>query len=144
MKLKRRLIFLCTAILCLNSGCVGLNDWTLDLPNDYAIWHINANQIICGKKDGESSLSRVTERYVLEFCYNEQYIGLKCIDDYESYSTGEDTEIFYYMIDTLEDDVTGPLDFESYSELCENINIFEDVEWIPTNPTPENAQFPNP
>lgn len=70
------LISLLMAILLLASG-QAFQDWTYDkLPNGYEIWRINSEDISLIKTDGDSSDLRI-DRYILEFCYNDSYIGIK-------------------------------------------------------------------
>ena len=70
------LIALLTAILML-AFSQAFQDWTYDkLPNGYEIWHINSEDISLIKTDGDSSDLRI-DRYILEFCYNDSYIGIK-------------------------------------------------------------------
>lgn len=142
MKVKFFMLMTVLVYLQISSGCAGMSDWSYDLPNGYAIWHNSSRNIVCGKEDGESSLSQVTDKYVLEFCYDEQYIGLKCIDDYDDYSQGQDTVVSYYLIDAVNDQVNASMTESEYIEMSDMVAFTKSKEWIPTKPSPENAVYP--
>lgn len=78
-------------------------DWSYKLPNNYEIWRINSREIVCGKKDGENSLSNViNENYVLEFKYNERYVCLKCVETTQNlYAEIDKSNPNFYIIDTM-------------------------------------------
>ena len=101
------LIALLIAILML-AFSQAFQDWTYDkLPNGYEIWRINSEDISLLKTDGDSSDLRI-DRYILEFCYNDSYIGIKrlMIDENLPYQEAhiEDMDASnpsYYLVDTV-------------------------------------------
>ncbi|MBQ8164471.1 MAG: DUF3997 domain-containing protein [Clostridia bacterium] len=103
---------------------IGNNDWSYKLPNDYEIWHVNSRKIVCGKKASEHSLSNVGGDYVVEFCHNDQYICLKCADASEDFSKNiDETSYQFYIINTINDEVDGPLSEGEYFEKLENMSL---------------------
>ena len=140
---------------CISPGEVS-GDWSYILSNGYEIWHINSLDIVCGKK-GEYSLSAVTEDYVLAFFQENEYIGLMCIMSYDEYekSYGEDkmdiyseltknasiAEKKYYLINTITDEMEGPLTEDEFFISYEMKVTGGSMKWINTKPVPENARF---
>lgn len=121
---------------------VANNDWSYVLPNGYVIWHINSNRIVCGKKDSQYSISNVGGNHVIKFCYNNQFVCLQCIQNNDT-NEQKDAQITldYYVINTIDDVVYGPLTENDYVLLMENMNLENITSWIATKPRPEGAQF---
>ena len=141
-------VFLCCA--CDFGFGPGVNDWHYALPNDYEIVHISPSDIVCvTKKTGYSNVF-VVERQVIEFCFNERYVGLKralpLVDasNPEQYSREFDvSNPEYYLVDTMSDDVFGPFDKEMYIMEIEKMQLSNMCEWISTSSAPDGAFFPN-
>ena len=72
-----KLLLLSGVVLCtmMFSSC-GVSDWIYDLPNDYSIWSINVNDIALIKEVDELS-ENALDRYIIEFCYNDAFVGIK-------------------------------------------------------------------
>jgi aspartate carbamoyltransferase catalytic subunit len=121
-------------------------DWTYDkLPNGYEIWRINSEDISLLKTDGDSSDLRI-DRYILEFCYNDSYIGIKrlMIDENLPYQEAhiedmDPSNFSYYLVDTVNDVVMGPYTAEEYENQIEALKIDTMCDWIKTVPMPEGA-----
>lgn len=141
------LIALLTAILML-AFSQAFQDWTYDkLPNGYEIWRINSEDISLIKTDGDSSDLRI-DRYILEFCYNDSYIGIKrlMIDENLPYQEAhiEDMDASnpsYYLVDTVNDVVMGPYTAEEYENQIIALKIDTMCDWIKTVPMPEGAHY---
>lgn len=119
------------------------NDWSYKLPNNYEIWHINSRKIVCGKRNNENSISTVVGQYVSEFCHNDKYVCLKCIEVSDDLSDANDLAdiCYYYIIDTLRDEICGPLTEQEYIKEVKSKNVTELSLWIKTKPRPEGAVF---
>lgn len=132
-------------LLPVGVGPGGMGDWTYDrLPNGYEIWRLNSRDIQL-VKDGGST--RILDRYILEFCYNDSYIGIKHISSDEMLSQGQagianmDTSNpEYYLIDTQIDAVFGPYTADDYQNQIAILQIQDLCGWIPTVPTPDGAR----
>jgi hypothetical protein len=141
------LIALLTAILML-AFSQAFQDWTYDkLPNGYEIVHVNSEDIELDKADGDS-LDIKIDRYILEFCYNDSYIGIKrlMIDDNLPYQEAHIEDIdasnpSYYLVDTVNDVVMGPYTAEEYENQIEALKIDTMCDWIKTVPMPEGAHY---
>lgn len=141
------LIALLTAILML-AFSQAFQDWTYDkLPNGYEIVHVNSEDIELDKADGDS-LDIKIDRYILEFCYNDSYIGIKrlMIDENLPYQEAhiEDMDASnpsYYLVDTVNDVVMGPYTAEEYENKIEALKIDTMCDWIKTVPMPEGAHY---
>ena len=141
------LIALLTAILML-AFSQAFQDWTYDkLPNGYEIVHVNSEDIELDKADGDS-LDIKIDRYILEFCYNDSYIGIKrlMIDENLRYIDVhiEDMDASnpsYYLVDTINDVVMGPYTAEEYENQIEALKIDTMCDWIKTVPMPEGAHY---
>ena len=137
-----------TTLLCilLFSSC-GLLDWSYKLSNGYEIWRINSNDIVLEKVSDES-YEIALSRYILEFCYNESFVGLKrlSIDDDIPYASVHIEEMDqsnpdYYLVDTENDLILGPMSSDEYYIQIENSGIDNMSDWIKTYPAPKGAEF---
>ena len=137
-----------TTLLCilLFSSC-GLLDWSYKLSNGYEIWRINSNDIVLEKVSDES-YEIALGRYILEFCYNESFVGLKrlSIDDDIPYASVHIDEMDqsnpdYYLVDTENDLILGPMSSDEYYIQIENSGIDNMSDWIKTYPAPKGAEF---
>ena len=124
----------------------GLSDWAYDkLPNGYEIWRINSEDIELIKRKGDSTDLKI-DRYILEFCYNDSYIGIKrlMIDQNIPYQNVHIEEMdkshpAYYLVDALNDVILGPFTAEKYEDQIESLKVENMCDWIKTVPTPEGA-----
>ncbi len=148
--MKKSIIIAFAVLLCVLTACsssdlnmqVNNSDWSYILPNDYEIWHINSREIVCGKKNGEQSLSSTVTNYISEFCYNTQYVCLQCVVVPEDLSQPIDkSNPYFYIIDTLNDETYGPFTELEYSEYIGEKSIADLTSWIKTAPRPEGAVF---
>lgn len=129
------------------TSCPGFQDWEYDnLPNGYEIWHVNSQDIVLMKRDGNST-DRVINRYILEFCYNDSYIGIKQlpIDESIPYQDVHIEEMdqsnpVYYIVDAENDVIMGSYTAEEYEGQMEALEIGTMCDWIKTVPKPEGAK----
>lgn len=92
-------------------------------------------------------LNRIIGTYISEFCYNERYIAVKQLEK----PTDEQLENIqalyqeapdYYLVDTQTEAIYGPFtEKEDFERTCEEQNVGDLGEWIPTVPAPEGAEF---
>lgn len=131
-------------LLPVGFGPGGMGDWAYDrLPNGYEIWRLNSSNIQVVKGNG----TIILDGYVLEFCYNESFIGIKHISTDEGNSRGQaDTKNMdtsnpdFYLIDAQNDAVYGPLTADDYQKQLETRQIQDMCGWIPTVSTPDGAK----
>lgn len=138
-------LFMLFLVIILTS-CVQ-EDWAYsDLPNDYEIWSFNSDDVTL-VKDDRNHCDRVIDAFVLEFCFNESYIGLKCVCsktpsqvhgmDIPKATSEDDPE--YYLVDTDKDVIMGPYSEEEYRKLLDTLDNWDMSEWIGTRPRPEGS-----
>lgn len=149
--MKKSLIIIVISVLVLivvytlfNSDAqIGNNDWSYSLPNNYEIWHINSEQIVCGKKTSEHSIGEnVGGYYVSEFCYDDKYICLQCIPTYgEASDNTTKSQTDFYIIDSSTDKEYGPFTQTEFEDKLEELNLTNLCAWIKTKPRPEGAKF---
>lgn len=139
------LFFICIFSLILGTGCestgIKNNDWTVSLPNNYEVWHINSTQIVCGKRASQYGLHTVVDAFVAAYCCNDRYIGLIQCDTAPDSENDELYDGHYYIIDSLHDTVYGPMNDEEYSDRTNSLNICDMSDWTPTKPRPAEAYF---
>lgn len=133
---KLRKVFFLFLFLFLFVGCSSNDTWTYkDLPNDYAILKTGEVTMAVGKyrnqlfdiKNGDKKIG--FEEYVAEFQKGNQYVGFKCAK-----SKDAGIEVFFYLIDTENEDLYGPYEIEStYEAVTEKIVDEELGEWIKTS-----------
>ncbi|MBE6146900.1 MAG: hypothetical protein E7168_01040 [Firmicutes bacterium] len=140
---KKIFIILLTIFSIICSGCEPLPEkWTYkDLPNNYAIKKTSDTELVIGKYiDGifeiETKDKKIgIETYIAEFQKSENYIGLKCLKN-----ENNELSIFFYIIDTKEEDIYGPYNTEeTYQAVMDKIVDEEFGEWIKTIEKPEGA-----
>ena len=139
MKLSGRkitcLILIIVSLTCF-TACPALTDWEYKLPNNYKVVHINVNDISLIKDTGNGG-PFVVRRFILEFCNNDRYVGVKRVSDegYDSFDIDEAdlTKPEYYIVDTLEDAVYGPFTEEEYNEQLSVLQINDLGDWIKTS-----------
>lgn len=130
-------------LLPVGFGPGGMGDWVYDrLPDGHEIWRLNSSNIQVVKGNG----TIILDGYVLEFCYNESFIGIKHISTDEGNSRRRaDTKNMdtpnpdFYLIDAQNDAVYGPLTADDYQNQLETRQIQDMCGWIPTVPTPDGA-----
>jgi len=146
--MKKSMLVMClilvvfTGVAC-SVQSINNNDWSYDLPNKYAIWHVNSRKIVCGKKETEHSIRHVVEEYVLQFCYDEQYIFLECVEISEdSMEEIDSSNPIYYIINNINDEVNGPFSETEFGEKQKSLQTDKVSTWIKTKPKPEGAHIP--
>ena len=161
------LLLLLTITLTLTSCFAGLLDWQYLLPNNYRVSRVNDDAIIFSKiTQLNPQLSDLKlDRFILSFCYNDAYIGLKRIplDEvsrgvfFEIQKYNDSDEEFclvdeddgniiygpyvaeYYLVDAFNDSIYGPYSKEEYEAKCNELNVGSMCEWINTDSKPEGA-----
>lgn len=152
-----RLLLILSLIGCLVlSSCAGLSDWEYVLPNDYVVVRVNGSCIDFGKLD-ENGSSIEIDRYIIEFCYNESFIGLKRFPlpfnpnenpEREKAFFGSDpnhleynykeSDLEYYLVNAFADEIYGPYTAAEYNEKCKDLGVGEMCDWINTASNPNN------
>ena len=118
------------------TACAGLGDWTIDdLPGEgYAIMRINSQDIAFVKSE-----RKVIDRYIVAFCYDTRYIGLKRIPIDLAYNEHFDIheldlqKLEYYLVDSLTGVIYGPCTQDEYATYLDEFKIIEMTEWVLTN-----------
>lgn len=105
----RNSTFLLIFITLMISACgPGLGDWEVDLPNDYAVHHINGQDIrISDNDNGYHPEKARIDSFIKEFSSDDRYVFARTI---ESIKNNDLSLEKYYVIDTLENKLHGPFD----------------------------------
>lgn len=117
------------------TACGGLGDWTFDdLPGEnYEIIRFNGENIVLAKSE-----KTVIERYIVAFCYDTKYIGLKRIPidlpytEHFSVDELDFSKLEYYLVDSQTDVTYGPCTQEEYDTYLDEFHITEMSDWLPT------------
>lgn len=137
------LLLLCAVFyVYLLSHVGGAGDWAYrDLPGGYEIIRLNGSHIVLDRPNFKDGSRHVIKGYITAFCCEGPYIGVRqiAVDD-RAHEVPEDGEVSYYLVDTAEDELRGPLTQEAYLRLCEELGIGLS-DWIPTKPAPEGADY---
>lgn len=135
-------IFACVfvSIVVLLTGSSGLGDWAYEeLPNNYEVWRINSQDIVVGKASDNDSFEVKIDRFVLEFSYNDRFIGVKQFPLEQDYDIAIDVKEFdtsdldYYIIDSITDTVYGPYSYYEYENKCDELKVGTMREWMKTD-----------
>ena len=136
-------ILLCSCDLVDYDNQSGNNDWSYELPNDYVIWHINSRKIVCGKQSTENSITNIVGSYIIKFCYNDQYVCVQCVDvPNDLLENINESSPQFYIIDTISEDVKGPLLENEFEEMLNVLKVDNFSTWIKTKPKPDGAKIP--
>ena len=143
---KKRPVVLLAALLAalLLGGCVGagLSDWSYPLPNGYAIVHVNSQQIIFGRQRTEHSTAIDVDSFVYAFCYSARYVGLQRLEARPADDAAPSPDaVEYYLADTQEGTLLGPMTEREYAETLRARQIDELCGWIKTVPAPDGAKY---
>lgn len=132
--------------MCLSS-CIGpgLSDWEYELPNDYYVVRANSISIGIGIKD-KGGYSKVIDRYIVCFAYNDKYVCARRFDLSEDIRQEEILkmnieEAKYCIINTETHEIYDSLTKEKYETLCNELNITGLCDWIDTYPAPDGAKY---
>lgn len=120
-------------------GIGGSGDWSYKhLPNGYEIWRCSKDNIILVKSDDPNFGDIVVDKCVISFTYNERYIGLQQVLDWDGEGSFSKEKINYYLIDAETEKVIGPLSKAEYSQLCDHLSVVFENE-IVTSSKPKDA-----
>ncbi len=146
-------ILVTTILICiLLSTLVGcfpaLSDWRYDdFPGEYLIVRSNSSQIFL--YHNEKGL--VLEKFIVAFCKNEQYIGLRVLEKNEEdfptwqewsdfiYDESTVDDCIYYLVDTASETYEGPYTQDEYDQKMLEKNITNLSAWIDTLSPPEGS-----
>ena len=122
---------------------MGHRDWSVPLPGGYEIQRINSQNIVLAEPfpDGHSEI--VIHSYINAYWYDQRYIGLWCAKDGldDLLGVAPDTDSFY-LVDSLEKELHGPLDSDAYTALCLQLQLSSFDQWTKTAPkVPPDAVF---
>ena len=110
-------------------------DWRVPLPGGYEIQRLNSQEIILVKPDTKVSSTIVIESYINAYCYDQRYIGLWCAKDGPNDLLGIAPEAdAFYLVDSLDDTICGPLNSTAYQALCTDLCLTEFDRWTRTAP----------
>ena len=122
--MKKRLIIIFSVII------IGLiiimvmplkdKNWTKELINSYRLEKISEDKIILNKKD-----KNIINEYIESYYTKDKYIILRTVIN----DSGLDVN--YYIIDSKEDNVLGPLGLEEFNEKKDELEI-NNIKWIGT------------
>lgn len=133
-----------TLILKFLLRSIAPQDWSVPLPGGYEIWRINSQSIVLVERFPDGYDQTVVTSYINAYWYDQRYIGLWCAaggaDDLLGAAPEADS---FYLVDSLENTVHGPLDPDAYEELCLQLQLSSFDQWIRTAPkVPPDATYP--
>lgn len=137
--MKKILLFLIAIIGIV--GCTKSTEWVYkELPNDYQLWKnknetyqigkIENNKLMIEKNEVPIGITGNITGFTI---YQERYISVLLKD--------EKTMDMYYVIDTKEEELYGPLNEEEYDYKLTALGIMERDDFTLTNPAPENVEY---
>lgn len=134
---KRRFYYLVLTVYSslLLTGCAGLADYSLDLPESYSIVRTSAHQVTIARKTSESSWgSDVIPAKITEAAWDHHYILAKqlgLMDDpssSNSYQIPNNEDIHFWIVEIKSGKVFGPLDEENFAEKKKELGISKSVK----------------
>ena len=123
---------------------MGPRDWSVPLPGGYEIQRINSQSIVLAEPSPDGHSEIAIHSYINAYWYDQRYIGLWCAaggaDDLLGAAPEADS---FYLVDSLENTVHGPLDPDAYEALCLQLQLSAFDQWIRTAPkVPPDATYP--
>lgn len=132
--MKKSLYILSIALLCfVVSSCAGTNDWSVALPNNFEVWHINSKDIKI-VYTGDATDVKGIPTFIKEFSFNDRYVCTRNVDRIEENNIFAET---YYILDTEDKMVYGP--YDSISALltsADKLQFEGPTNWYRTSPEP--------
>ena len=119
-------------------------DWCIPLPGGYEIQRINSQNIVLAERFPDGHDQTVITAYINAYWYDQRYIGLWCAKDGSDDLLGVAPEAdSFYLVDSLEKELLGPLDLEVYEALCSERHLVGFDQWIRTAPkVPPDTTYP--
>ena len=132
-----------TLILKFLLRSIAPQDWSVPLPGGYEIQRINSQSIVLAEPSPDGHSEIVIHSYINAYWYDQRYIGLWCAKDGPDDLLGVAPEAdSFYLVDSLEKDLHGPLDPDTYEELCLQLQLSAFDQWTKTAPqVPSDAVF---
>ena len=132
-----------TLILKFLLKSIAPQDWSVPLPGGYEIQRINSQSIVLAEPSPDGHSEIVIHSYINAYWYDQRYIGLWCAaggaDDLLGAAPEADS---FYLVDSLESTVHGPLDPDAYEEICLQLQLSSFDQWTKTAPqVPSDAVF---
>lgn len=160
MRLEKRMLVILIVIVCLCLffyGCFqaipnalpdfGPKEWRYYLSHGYRIDEMHYGRYLLVNDsweeyiDGTSYVGIVVDMNVVSFCYNDAYIGLQCIQEYDIEQNEAHKNVDYYLIDMDANRKNGPFTEEAYYQFCTSNKIGPIGIWIDTIPRPSGATY---
>lgn len=137
--MKKILLFLIAIIGIV--GCTKSTEWVYkEFPNDYQLWKnknetyqigkIENNKLMIEKNEVPIGITGNITGFTI---YQERYISVLLKDDTKAN--------MYYVIDTKEEQLYGPLNEEEYDYKLTALGIMERDDFTLTNPAPEIVEY---
>lgn len=133
IKLFRYLLVGLLSLLFL-TGCPGPSDYEMDLPGGYSVIRTSADEVKIAPKVSEGSWGTdVIPAKVTEVAWDDKYIiakqlGLKNDDASENgYQIPDEKNVSFWILEVTTDEVTGPLDGNSFTKKKAEFGISNDV-----------------
>lgn len=136
-------------LILLLLGCTAYESYDLyyALPNGYFISRVNSKQIAIAwdqnwktDLDSNSGVYVIDKYFVKGFSYNDRFIGLFGTHTQLNYATEielESNELQYYIIDTKEQEIYGPLNSErAFQDALMEIGVENLSDWFITEDYP--------
>lgn len=133
--MKKLLITLIISSILLSSGCAGLGDYDITLPDGYSVIRTSAHMIkICKQEDEESWGEVLIPAKVVEVAWNDKYIlakqlGLKRNTDNpnSSYEIPDGTQVYYWILEMTTQKKFGPFSEKEFIEKKRELKISDNV-----------------
>ena len=136
--------FILVAILMSSMRFGGLTDWYYPLPNEYEMSRANTKRITIELVEGETATKEVIPANIVAFWHDERYVCARTVDpeDTDSYRSGKGADEQYYLLNTTDGQVIGPIVDERVFQDEVNTELgFQKIDFIATAPKPEGAIY---
>ena len=144
MRCKIVVFFVLLFPILLSSCSEGRGDWKYLLPNGYDVFMVNSETIVVRgpyhsiTEDGIEALTQTyVDNFVSAFCFNERYVGVQQLPNYENLSAYTAVSPHFYLLDTFSGTVFGPFESEDvFNAKCKDLQTGDFCDWITTDKNP--------
>lgn len=125
---KLWLLFAAAMLAVSLSACAGMQDWEFSgLPGNYEVWRINSQTISLVSRKSEHTADTVVASYVFQIAWNDDFILAK----QKPTKDKPDSEARFYIVETADKTVTGPLEEAEFQDMLEEREIpLDDADWV--------------
>ena len=107
------------------TGCFGpgMNDYTYEMVNNYKVSKGSANGIVIYKDDYDFGIDYKVPEKVTKIAWDDNFILAEQTPLIKNTQELDETKLYFWIINSITDDVYGPLSKEEFDSKCDELSI---------------------